>query len=149
MTIVVPEVTITGLQEKLIRDNVANPDSDLGSRALTQLVAPYKQQTLQRAQQAYRAAHAADPSQTLPNFLDDTAVIEWYLATDGYKNATQREAEAAAIRAQAELQSLTAERSRHERKLAGATAEMRPAIQATIDALTDQIEALQATVSEA
>lgn len=143
--IMVPATPVTGLMAKIVRDNVANPDTELGARALTQIMAPYKQQTLSRAQQAYRTAYAENPDDaTLPNMLNDAAVIEWYLARPDYKDATVRENEQKAIQVNAEITSLTSQRTAHENKLATATESEVAGIQNIIDALDARIAALSA-----
>lgn len=146
MTITVPSVQITGTQEAIIRDNVENPDTNLGERALTQLVAPFRSATLQRAQAAYRETFNADAEAVLPNMLNDAAVIEWYLAREGYKDATERAQQARVGQIGNEIASLTSERGRHEQRRAAlpqdAAQDLVDSINATIEALTAQITAL-------
>lgn len=148
MTISVPAVDITGLQEQVIRDNVDNPDSNLLARALAQLVAPYQSASMSRAEQAYREAFAADPTQTLPNMLDKEAVLAWYFARNEYRDATQRAAAARVGEIGNEIQSLTAERNRHQGRLDRiadpAATDLKASIQATISSINAQISALAA-----
>ena len=146
MTISVPAVDITGIQEQVIRDNVDNPDSNLLARALAQLVAPYQSQSMNRAEQAYREAFAADPAQTLPNMLDKEAVLAWYFARDEYRDATQRAADSRKAQIPNEISSLQAELNRHRRRLEAladdASAEITASIEKTISGIEDQIDAL-------
>lgn len=141
MTLNVAAMTITGLEEQLIRDNVANPETQLGARALAQLSAPYKQATLQRAESAYQMAYAADPTAALPNYLDKAAVIQWQVTHPDYKTATQRENAQRVTVIDREIESLTREKTQQEGKLAA-----EQDIQ-TASALSAMVEALAAKIA--
>lgn len=152
MSLTVTEITITGTQEALIRDNVAHPESNLGERALKQLVDPYKMLTLERAKREYHAVHKDNPDAALPNYLNDDAVIAWYFARPDYKTATIRQNELRLAQINNELASLTSEKSRHQARLSQLSGESNEglinSITATIDAIDNQIVALNAEKAE-
>lgn len=151
MSLEVQTMTITGLAEQIIRDNVVNPDTNLGSRALTELQKPFRGQTLSRAQAAFREATAAGET-GLPNFTIDDDVIAWYLNREGYKSATVRANEIRLVQIANEIQSRTGERNRKQANLdaqsASATPAMIAALQAEIDAIDAAIDALEAEQAE-
>lgn len=142
--IMVPATPVTGLMAKIVRDNVANPDTELGARALAKIMEPFKQDTLRRAEAAYNKAHAEGHKAELPNWLDKDDIIQWYLAQPDYKDATVRENEQKAIQVNAEIASLVSQRTAHENKLATAAESEVAGIQNIIDALDARIAALGA-----
>jgi len=147
MTITVPQIVITGPQEAIIRDNVANADTDLGERALALLTAPYKAATLNRAQAHLKAATEAGEA-NLPNYYNSDEVIAWHLAHADYKDETTRSNEARIVTIGHQLASLTAEKSRHTARLAQLTgdsnAAQRAAVVQTIEGIDAEISALTA-----
>jgi len=147
MAITVSQIVISGAQEALIRDNVANPDTDLGSRALALLTAPYRAATLSRAQAHLKEATEAGES-GLPNFYNSDQVIDWHLTHADYKDETTRSNEARIVTIGHQLASLTAEKSRHTARLAQLTgdsnAAQRAAVVQTIEGIDAEISALTA-----
>lgn len=149
MTLPIAAMSITGLEEQLVRDNVANPETQLGIRALAQITQPYKQATLQRAEAAYQAAFTADASAALPNYLDKAAVIQWYITSPDYRDATQRENAVRVATIDREIESLTREKAGQETKLAAEQdIKTASALAAMIEALTAKIDALNAEKGE-
>lgn len=119
MSIVVKGIEITGLNEALIRDNVIDPDTELVERALQDIIGRYRGASLSRAEAAYQAAYRDNPGAQIPNFLDKDAVLEWYFATEAYKDATIRQAEQNLARVTREKALLETDRERLVTKVAG------------------------------
>jgi len=135
-------VTIDGVNESLIRDNVAGVDVDLLDRAIEQLVAPYRSATLGKARTKWtEVAH----TETVPAYNDDDAMIDWYVGRDDYKDADAVEAERVEAERQAKIAAIDEQIFDLQGKLA--------AVQANLDhELTDpesgQVESLQAQVAD-
>jgi len=93
MTITIAD-EIKGLDEKLIRDEVANADDDIFARALA-IVMPSIRQSVHGRARAYYTAQGEDGASDLPFVDDDAAVIDYYMNQQGYQDATKRAAVAA------------------------------------------------------
>lgn len=120
-------IVIEGLNEAIIRDNVANPDESLVERAIEQLIQPFQASSYSRAQVAYeKAANAIIEAEkngethpqagTLPMYTDRNAMIMWYTGLGDYKDATQIENVQKAERLKTELQRLESEIESHTRQ---------------------------------
>lgn len=135
-------VTIEGVQESLIRDNVIDADGSLLDRAFAQLIGPFKTATYNKAKELWmEVAH----SESVPELKDEDAMIAWYLSRPGYKDADMVEAERVAAEAAAAEEVRQAKIAELNDRIA--------AVQENLDhELTDpestQVESLQTQIAE-
>lgn len=145
--ITINEFQITGTQEDLIRDNVVNPDTELVVRALQLLMQPYQAATLSRAKSKYQAAYQANPEDvTLPNFLNDNAVTNWYLSQEDYQDATQKVEASRVANLTSRITQLTTQLDHLNNQKIGAGQDVLTTLNASIAGIEAEIENLTSSI---
>lgn len=145
MPILVKEIAIDELDERLIRDNLENPER-ISVEAYRQLMLKLRAQTVQRA----IAAAKAEGKEDIP-LTDNPELIQWFVSRPEYQSAAIRARQERRERLASDLASVRQELTAHTARLKNspdASSQLKESMQRTIESLKSQMTALEAERAE-
>lgn len=143
-------VTIDGIAESVVRDNVTGIDQDLLTRVVEQMTTPYMSATYAKAKKVWEeVAHV----ETVPPIADKEAVINWYISRPDYKDADTVEAERVAAEKARKIEKIDDRLFAIDGRIAAVEAniehESKDPDSTSLEGLQEQLAALQTDRTEA